>query len=576
MSTLVDPAVKPLRSDLSPVRVAVVLAAATLGVLALPLLAGSYEPVRAYWKDVALSCAVFGALLLILARFTAAAERITTLVERYNVAVLSVLVGLLAVAATFFVFDNVPHVSDEVAYEFQAKTLALGRLWLQTPQDVEFFTFIHTIVDGDKWYGIMNPGWPALLALGVRAGAPWLVNPILAAATLLVFFAAFRRLGYSTLETRIAVLLIAISPFVLFLAATSMSHTANLFFFGVFLWSWAGILQTGQLRYGLLAGVALAINLLIRPVDGGVVALPFCGYLAYKAVRERRYLWSALVTALIAALGILASRYYNYLLTGDASLMPMTKYFVDRNPAERFGLGFGADMGTKMHGPEWPGYLPIDAVRVTSYRLAEVLRDFHRAPVILLGFLLLPFTYAPARKGEWHRLLLLSGVCLVGIYIFHFYHGIAYGSRHYFLAVPAFAVAIARPLAAWLTSPQPNVVRWARAGLAAGLIYAVSLPYIALLPEYSFRYRGASGVVREAVKSNQLSNAIVFVSDQGWGWKSAFPLNNYPLAEQPVIFAKDLGPQNTILMRRFSGRDFYRLEVGRRDRIDLRRITPAE
>ena len=104
----------------------------------------------------------------------------------------------------------------------------------------------------------------------------------------------------------------------------------------------------------------------------------------------------------------------------------------------------------------------------------------------------------------------------------------------------------------------------ARAGLAAGLIYAVSLPYLALLPEYSSRYRGSSGAVREAVQSNRLSNAVVFVSDQGWGWKSAFPLNNYPLAEQPVIFAKDLGPQNQQLAQRFPDRQFYMAQVSGR------------
>ena len=42
----------------------------------------------------------------------------------------------------------------------------------------------------------------------------------------------------------------------------------------------------------------------------------------------------------------------------------------DQQAAEHFGLGFGPEMGTKLHGEEWPGFYPADAVVVTAYRLA--------------------------------------------------------------------------------------------------------------------------------------------------------------------------------------------------------------
>ena len=47
-------------------------------------------------------------------------------------------------------------------------------------------------------------------------------------------------------------LLMAISPFVLFMAGTLMAHTANLFLFAVFLWACAASLDTRQVRYALI------------------------------------------------------------------------------------------------------------------------------------------------------------------------------------------------------------------------------------------------------------------------------------------------------------------------------------
>ena len=270
------------------------------------------------------------------------------------------------------------------------------------------------------------------------------------------------------------------------------------------------------------------------------------------------------MVGVLGALGVALSLLYNQALTGDARLMPMSKYFQDRNPAEVFGMGFGANMGTTVHGPEWPGYYPSDAVRVTSYRLAELLRDVHYLPVLLAAALILPLAFREFRRGEWHRLLLLSGLALVVVYFFHFYHGIAYGSRHYFLAIPAVAVALARPLCHWLESQNERVALRARAALAAILLFALSYPYVRLLPVYDGNYRGASAIVRDAVAQRGITNAVVFVEEGNWAWKSAFPLNEYPLENNSVIFAKSLGRRNAELVAAYPTRSFFTLRVRQR------------
>ena len=546
--------------------------AALLLVLGLPLLAGSYEPYRPYYRDVLFSTGVWGVLWALFSRFPAAGDRVYGWATRYNVAALAILSLLVSTAAALFVFDGIPHVSDEVAYQFQARALAAGQLAVAAPAEPDFFDFLHTIVDGDWWYGIMNPGWPAILAIGQKLNAPWLVNPILGALTLLVFYAFFQRAGYGRTESRIALLLMALSPLVLFMSATLMAHTANLLLFGIFLWAWTRIFETRAAVYPVIAGAALGINLLVRPIDAGMVALPFIIQLCYRALRDRRLIPHVVLVGAVAASGIGATMLYNQALTGDARVMPMTKYFMDRDPGQKFGMGFGADMGTTLHGEEWPGYYPADAVRVTSYRLAELFRDLHYLPLILAAALLLPLAFREYRQGEWHRLLLLSGVSLLVVYVFHFYHGIAYGSRHYFLAIPAMSVALARPLGRWLDSADRRVAMRARAALAAGLLFVLSYPYVRLLPVYDGNYRGASANVREAVESRDLANAVVFVEEGNWAWKSAFPLNDYPLESNNVIFARDLGAENTKLLRQYADRSFYSLRV-KRGRVEIERLA---
>ena len=540
------------------------VAAVTL--LVLPLLAGSYVPIYGYLASVSVGLLAFLVILAAVVRFETAALRISGQLERYRVPLLALLFLVLAAAAALLVFDNVPHVSDEVAYQFQARALADGKLSVPPPAEFQFFDFVHTINDGAKWYGIMNPGWPVVLAAGYAIRAPWLINPVLGALTLLILFSFFTRAGYSKLESRLAVLFLAVSPLLLFMSGTYMAHTVNLFLFAVFLWAWMRLLNEQQFKFAILAGAAIALNLLVRPIDTAAVCAPFLLYLGIQSLRKPRLLPHVAVLGVVAALGVVVTWAYNQQLTGDWRIMPMTKYFTDLNPNEKFGLGFGPDMGTKIHGPEWPGYYPSDAVRVTSYRLEEFLRDFNGMPLLLLA----AFLYGMRRIADWrqrttHALLLSSGLVLAGIYVFHFYHGIAYGSRHYYLAAPAIAAGLARLMAGWIQSKDPIVSRRARLVLVAGLLYTITFPYGNLIADYGRNYRGSSGSLRSAVKDRGLSNAVVFVEQGGlWGWKSAFPLNTYPLDRNPVIFAKDLGPQNQQLAQRFPDRQFYLAQVSGR------------
>src|SRR3979490_1995849 len=84
-------------------------------------------------------------------------------------------------------------------------------------------------IEPTRWFSPVQPGWPAVLAVGERLGVPWLVNPLLAGLNVLLPFALVREL-YERRTARVAVLLLAVSPWHVFMAMNFMTHTVSLTF----------------------------------------------------------------------------------------------------------------------------------------------------------------------------------------------------------------------------------------------------------------------------------------------------------------------------------------------------------
>jgi len=550
-----------------------VLLPALLMVGLLAVLARRYLDATGFLQTLLLSTAGFVALYLLAERLERQSTQLVEWLDHRTVGQIALTSALLSLLAGWLVLDGIPHVSDEVAYQFQAKAMAQGSLSLPAPEPVEAFRFIHTMVLHDRWFGIMNPGWPGLLAVGYVLRTPWLINPLLGALALFLFHGFFRETGVTGRTARLAVLLLALSPLLLFMNGTYMSHPANLVLFGGFCWSWARLLGAESRGAALIAGLALGGNLLVRPVDTIAVSLPFVVQGLLRLRRNPRLLPLFVLTTVVALGGVLLTLLYNQALTGDALLMPVTEYFRIRDPGERFGMGFGADMGTRIHGAEWPGFYPADAVRVSSYRVSQFLLD-------LFGLPLLPavaLAYAVRRRREWDEwfsVMLGTLGALSGMYFLHFYHGIAYGSRHLYLATPVVMLLLARIVGEWLERGTPETSRQARALVAALVTFTFVFAYPPLLKEYGRSYRGVDGRVREAVRVSQITDAVVFVGDGGWGWKAAFPLNDYPLQRNKVIFARDSAGINERVMARHPGRHYYGLVIARDGQVRLSPLSP--
>ncbi|MCS7052078.1 MAG: hypothetical protein NZL87_10710, partial [Thermomicrobium sp.] len=135
--------------------------------------------------------------------------------------------GIAALVLNRLVFEALPHTEDEVAFLFQAATIARGHLVAPAPPVPDAFWIPFVIVRDGMWFGKYPPGYPLLLAPGVLLGYPPLVNAFAAALSVLLVFSLADRV-YDRQTGLLAAMLLAASPFFLVQAASFMAHTVCL------------------------------------------------------------------------------------------------------------------------------------------------------------------------------------------------------------------------------------------------------------------------------------------------------------------------------------------------------------
>ncbi|HJU88847.1 MAG TPA: glycosyltransferase family 39 protein, partial [Gemmatimonadaceae bacterium] len=181
------------------------------------------------------------------------------------VLVLGVLLNVLS-------YQRHPHVPDEVGYLWQARYFAQGLLTMPAPPVPEAFRVYLMEFIGARWYSVVPPGWPLALTAGELIGAPWLVNPVLAALSVLLTWSIVGRL-YSRRTARLVVLLLATSPWFIFMAMNFMTHTHSLFCALLATWAVLRLREERKLRWAIVGGIGIGLVGLTRPLEGVAVAL---------------------------------------------------------------------------------------------------------------------------------------------------------------------------------------------------------------------------------------------------------------------------------------------------------------
>jgi len=503
--------------------------------------------------------------------------------------VLAVSALVVTTYIAYDVLEAMPHVQDDVAYLFQARTFALGRVYVPSPPLPRFFESEFIINADGKWFSKYPPGWPLLLSLGVRAGVPWLVNPILAALSLGLIYLIGREV-YGRRIALLATLLGLSSPFFLFMSGSMMAHPATLFYLWLFalcfIYSHRVARLTSCLVFALGAGFFFGMAFITRQLTALGVALPFGVWALATIVRQRqRALARYALMALGAAIPLAFFLWYNAVLTGNSFETP----FSLERPWDR--LGFGPGIGVLLN------YTPNDALRNAGYNFSELtLHLFGWPPFLTLVFAAIPFLRRTRRGADY--LFLGSFVGLVGAYLFYWADGVMYGPRYYYEALPALLLLTARGVQEtyrWLGAclgrnrarrdgdVPPSDAQPTRSGhrIAALVVTALLIGLLGYnlrvyLPSQFQAHRGYNYMSREplkAVAAANLHHALVFVQvEPEWQWwqYGALFIANSPLLEDDVIFVRHLGVRDQELMARFPGWRYYLMRG-----LELREITDA-
>jgi 4-amino-4-deoxy-L-arabinose transferase-like glycosyltransferase len=288
----------------------------------------------------------------------ATSTRTRSAFDWYHAAALALALVSFALSAFISraVFEHLPHLEDEVAYLFQAQVYARGELTVPLPvPDPPFWRpFVVDNHPGGQWFSKYTPGWSAWLALGVILNMPWLINASFAMLTVVLTYRMGREI-FNRDVGLIAAALLTFSPIALLLSGTLMGHTSALFFVTLFLYAYWRMSRPRPLRrqilWGLLAGFALGMLVVNRPLTGIAISAPVILWsgirLLLRLFRSPQAAWQALVPLLglsvVTVIIALAIPIYNYAATGDPTQNLYTLVW------EYDQVGFGECCGRSGH-----------------------------------------------------------------------------------------------------------------------------------------------------------------------------------------------------------------------------------
>jgi hypothetical protein len=366
-------------------------------------------------------------------------EKIGHGMDRF-VVLATIWVTLAASILNLLSYQDHPHITDEVAYLYQARFFANGAIALPAPPVPQAFDFYLAEIQPSRWFLPTPPGWPAVLAVGMRLGVPWLVNPILAGLNILLAFLLVQEL-YDRRIARLTVLLLSLSPWYVFMGMNFMTHTFNL---TCALAAAVAVIQcrrTGEARWGLAAGAAVGVATLIRPLDGLIVGVLIGLWVI--GIGGRRLNWTSLAAFALGALvigGLVLP--FNQLLTGSPLVFPLNRYLDTHFGPGKNDLGFGP------RGFDWAlqpfsEHNPIAAMINANLNTFSIDVELFGWSIGSLLFVALMLLSGSLRKSDYLMIAVCAAIFVP--YFFYYYSGGPdFGARYWFLMLVPLVVLTIR------------------------------------------------------------------------------------------------------------------------------------
>ena len=475
----------------------------------------------------------------------------------------------IAILLVTFSYDRHPHVPDEFAYIFHANYFSEGRLSTPAPPVREAVEAYLMDCNDNRCISPVPPGWPAILALGSAAGVPWLVNPVLGGINVILLFLLLSRL-YDRGTARLGVLLVAASPWYLFMSMNYMTHTFSLTCALVAALSVVQMHRQQHSLWGIPGGVAIGLLGLTRPLEGLMVASVLG--LATLCIHGRHFrLGPAVVLAGTSIATGSLTLVYNYFITGSPLHFPIMAY-ADRvlGPGVN-ALGFGPEKGIHWGGLDpFPGHGFGDVV-------VNAILNLNAMNIELLGWSvgsLLPLAVmVGARAGRWittaDRWMLLFILVIFGFQsLYWFSGGPDFGARYYYLAViPLIALTTQaiQNLGATFTFGTLTVPQSRAAVISGAVVLSIAsltnfTPWRAI--DKYHHYRGMRPDIGILLASGDFSNGLLLLSGKAHpDLNSALVYSAIdPYSDNPVIAWDRSDEIRQRLLEAYPGRKVWLIE----------------
>jgi hypothetical protein len=474
---------------------------------------------------------------------------------------LAVLAALASAWVADRVYERIPHLEDEMANLWQAEVMADGQAYQPSPPMPRSFMVPFVVDYEGHRFGKYPPGWPAMLSLGARAGAPWLVNPILAGLTAWLVYRLGSRIAGRGIGL-LAELLTATSPMFLMLSGSLMGHSLGLFLTAAFWLAWLDLFPPGGGQRDSIAprwlpvsvaGLSLGLLALTRPLTAVGVGLPAVIHGLVLLVRgdraaRRRVLGVGGLALAVAAILPL----WQWALTGNPWLNPYTLWW----PYDTIGFGPGVGHTATGHNLYW-------AYINTRFSLRAGQHDLFGWPY--LSWLFLPFGLIALRRSRDGWLLFSLFPSLVFVYIFYWIGSWLLGPRYYYEALPGLAITSAVGVAwlgGWLGS---RVGRWAslrRVATGTLLLVLMALNLLYYVPIRVGGLQGLYGISRKAMQpleAADLGRALVIVHPvHSWTEYGSLLTLEPPFADSDLLLAYSRGAEaDARLARHFADWPVY-------------------
>lgn len=466
----------------------------------------------------------------------------------------SVVLLLFTVWMALFPLEGIPKGGDEVAYFFQSKVFAEGRIAAPAPplsDPRSYFPFRHFIFRDGMWLIMYTPTHALAMAPFTLAGCSWLLGPLEGILILIGLYLLARTLS-SELLARACVILLLLSPFYILMIPTHMAHNTNLLFVTWGLLALALGWERDRASLSMLSGLLLGAAFTTKPYPIIAWGISIAIYLISRGRRGLRHLAYMLVGSLPPAAYLFATNLY---YTGN----PLHTTYELARGGSLVGFGKGSAY--------YPIYGSFDHTVVKGLR--NVAQQFLVGSVALYGW---PgISGLPVLAGIWagwkrkgFRWLVLPPALLAAMLVAHYAPAIAYGPRHYFTMLPVFVFLSAYGLiraAGWLRRRQ-GVTGSNKLVLFTAGLFCISL-FVYLPEEISLRsgpWQAIDTDAHDLAVENAQPPAVVFMQADEHGYPNICSglLFNSPFLTGDYIFcAHQTADNDRGFMKLFPDHSFY-------------------